>query len=496
MDLLHQGAFAQAIELLKQGDLADATTRSALSDARCQEAQRLMQLGRWTPALEILQQIGGDDPQVLALSSRARAEYLIDQAKGFLDVKVFSAAEGKLLEAAREPLPELADRIVQLREQINIARNVFRKAQALQQRAQDQYQRYRSYSNPSDLLEAIRTLDEALVLRDLPDDDHQRESIQKLRADYQQRYQELVLAERARLMSEGDAALQSEQLERIPEAIQHYGAVLELAPSQPDNEALGRLERARQLLRQGRDQLVDEAGLLLNLRGARNSQRGIRLADVQSLIARCTRAQQLAPESHRSLNEALLALQEAARAYETADTDIQAARALWVAARREGSADFSEIDLALQRAVRYFEGMTYIHSELDRSSATGLIRQITANRDMQRVVVAANAAVATALARSDGDAAAVAFAELARAEEAVHTTSTALAGGASTPETLAERYPHQYAILSALAEQIKDHLQREREAPDVQQLREVIQQRVVLQRLLERLDREDRFGLR
>lgn len=494
--LLHQGAFAQAIEVLKQGDLADAATRSALTEARCQEAQRLMQLGRWTPALEILQQIGGDDPEVLALSSRARAEYLIDQAKGFLDVKVFGGAESKLIEAEREPLPELAGRIAQLRDQINTARNVFRKAQGLQQRAQDQYQRFRSYSNPSDLLEAIHTLDQALELRDLPEEDHQREGIQKLRDDYQQRYQDLVLAERTRLMSEGDAALQTEQLERIPEAIQRYGAVLELAPHQPDTEALGRLERARQLLRHGRDKLVDEAGLLLNLRGARNSQRGIRLADVQSLIARCTRAQQLAPETHRALNEALLALQEAARACETADTDIQAARALWAAARREGSADFSEIDHALQRAVRYFEGMTYIHAELDRSSPTGLMRQITAHRDMQRVVATASAAVANALVRADGDAAAAAFAELARAEEAFQATSAALAGGASAPETIAERYPQQHAVLSTLAEQIREHMQREREAPDVQQLREIIQQRILLQRLLERLDREDRFGLR
>jgi hypothetical protein len=416
-----------------------------------------------------------------------------------LDVKVFGGAESKLLEAEREPLPELADRIIQLREQINTARNVFRKAQSLQQHAQYQYQRYRSHNNPGDLLEAIGTLNEALALRDLPDEDHQRESIQKLRDDYQQRYQDLVLAERTRLMTEGDAALQSEQLERIPEAIQRYGAVLELAPSQPDIEALGRLERARQLLRHGRDQLVDETGMLLNLRGARNSQRGIRLADVQSLIARCIRAQQLAPETHRSLNEALLALQEAARAYETADTDVQAARALWAAARREGLADFTEIDHALERAVRYFEGMTYIHSELDRSNAEGLMRQITANRDMQRVVVSASAAVTSALARSDAEAAAAAFAELARAEETVYVTTAALAGvpsGAGAPEPIAERYPHQYAILSSLAEQIKDQMQRERDAPDVQQLRDVIQQRIALQRLLERLDRDDRFGLR
>ena len=194
----------------------------------------------------------------------------------------------------------------------------------------------------------------------------------------------------------------------------------------------------------------------------------------------------------------LLALQEAARAYETADTDVQAARALWAAARREGSADFSEIDHALQRAVRYFEGMTYIHSELDRSNPDGLMRQITANREIQRVMVAADAAVASALARSDNEAAASAFAELARAEETVYST-VALAGipaGANAPETLAERYPHQYAILNSLAEQIKDHMQREHEAPDVQQLREIIQQRIVLQRLLERLDRDNRFGLR
>lgn len=495
---LQQGAFAQAIELLKAGDLANRATREALSEARRKEAQRQMNTGRWTAALEILEQIGGGDPEVLALSSRARAEYLLDQAQGFLDVKVFNGAEGKLLEAEREGLPELAGRVEQLREQINTGRNVFRKVQSLQQRAQDQYRRYRSYNNPGDLLEAIATLDEALELRDLPDDDHQREAIQKLRDEYQQRYQELVLAERSRLLSEGDAALQSEQLERIPEAIQRYGAVLELSPSQPDTEAIGRLERARQLLRYGRDKLVDEAGMLLNLRGARNGQRGIRLADIQALIARCTRAQQLAPETHRALNEALLALQEAARAHETAETDVQAARAHWAAARRDGSTDFSEIDHAIQRAVRYFEGMTYIHSDLDRNSPDSLVRQLNANRDMQRVVIGSSAALSGALARLDTEAAAAAFAELARAEEVVYATTLALSGadGAAPPESLAERYPHQYAILSTLAGQIDEHMQRERDAPDVHQLREIIQQRIVLQRLFERLDRDDRFGLR
>jgi hypothetical protein len=498
MAYLRQGAFAQAIEVLKGGDLGDAATRSALNEARCKEAQRLMNLGRWTPALDILQQIGGDDPEVLALSRRARAEYLIDQAQGFLDVKVFGGAESKLIEAEREQLTELSDRIEQMRDQISTARNVFRKVQSLQQRAQDQYRRYRSHSNPGDLIDAIRTLDEALELRDLPEDDHQRDSVQKLRDDYQQRYQELVLAERTRLLSEGDAALQEERLERIPEAIQRYGAVLELSPDQPDTEAMGRLERARQLLRHGRDKLVDETGLLLNLRGARNGQRGIRLADVQSLIARCTRAQQIAPETHRALNEALLALQEAQRAYETAETDVQAARAHWAAARRDGTADSSEIDHAIQRAVRYFEGMTYIHSELDRNNPESLVRQINANREMQRVVVNASAAVSSAMARLDSEAAAAAFAELARAEETVYTTTLALDGvsSAGATESLAERYPHQYAILSALSEQIKEHMQRERDAPDVQQLREIIQQRIVLQRLLERLDRDDRFGMR
>jgi hypothetical protein len=116
---------------------------------------------------------------------------------------------------------------------------------------------------------------------------------------------------------------------------------------------------------------------------------------------------------------------------------------------------------------------------------------------MPRVVVAASAAVANALARSDNEAATAAFADLARAEETVYATTAALSGlpgDAGAPP--AERYPHQYAILSSLAEQIKDYMQREREAPDVQQLREVIQQRIALQRLLERLDRDNRFGLR
>jgi hypothetical protein len=496
IEYLQQGSFAQAIELLKAGDLADRTTREALSEARRKEAQRQMGIGRWTAAMEILEQIGSDDPEVLALSSRARAEYLLDQAQGFLDVKVFNGAEGKLIEAEREALPELTGRIEQLREQVNTGRNVFRKVQGLQQRAQDQYRRYRSYNNPGDLLEAIATLDEALELRDLPEDDHQREAVQKLRDEYQQRYQELVLAERSRLLSEGDAALQSELLERIPEAIQRYGAVLELSPNQPDTEAIGRLERARQLLRYGRDKLVDEAGMLLNLRGARNGQRGIRLADIQALIVRCTRAQQIAPETHRALNEALLALQEAARAHETAEADVQAARAHWAAARRDGRTDFSDIDHAIQRAVRYFEGMTYIHIDLDRNSPESLVRQLNANRDMQRVVSSSSAALSSALARFDSEAAAAAFADLARAEEVVYTTTVALSGANGAPESLAERYPYQFAILSTLADQIDDHMQRERDAPDVHQLREIIQQRVVLQRLFERLDRDDRFELR
>src|SRR5262249_42682639 len=234
---LHQGAFAEAIEVLKAGDLGDSATRSALAEARCKEARRLMNIGRWTAALEILQQIDGDDPEVQALSSRARAENLIDQAQGFLDVKVFSGAESKLLEAEREQLPELDARIDQIRDQINTARNVFRKVQSLQQRGQDQYRRYRSHSNPGDLLDAIRTLNEALELRDLPDEDHQRDAIVKLRDDYQQRYQELVLAERTRLLSEGDAALQEERLGPTPPAIQRYGALLDLSPHHPPPRA-------------------------------------------------------------------------------------------------------------------------------------------------------------------------------------------------------------------------------------------------------------------
>lgn len=496
LGFLNQAMFAEAIDALLQSDLGDPHVRAALAGARAKEAQRLMNLGRWGVALDTLQQIDAPDHEVLALVSRARAEHMLDQAAGFFNLKVFDGAEARLREAEREPLDDIPGRVAQLRDQIGVAHEVFRKAHALQQRAQEQYRRFRSYTNPNDLLEAIRTLDEALDLGELPIEDRQRASIQKLRSDYGQQYQDIILAERARLLAEGDQALEEERVDRIPDAIQRYKAVLALAPNHQDTEALDRLERARHLLNIYRDRLIDEAGLLLNMRGSRTGQRGVRMVDIQALLARLEKAQQIDTEPHRALNDTILALQAAARAYQAAEPDVQAARSSWQTLRQTGSNQFTDVEHALQRALRYFEGLTYIHSDLDRNDPESLVRQIGAERDLRRAIGSASASAAQALAQGDGETLAVAFAELARTEEALFNSGVSFVGAVSSASAPPARYPQQYALLNALASQIQQYMQREREAPDIQQLRDVIQHRTALQRLLERLDRDNRFGLR
>lgn len=494
LGFFNQGMFAEAIEALLQSDLNDPLVRDALNEARAKEAQRQMNLSRWGVALDILKQIEAPGPEVQELLGRARAEHLLDQAQSFFNLKVFDGAEARLREAEREQLDDIPSRVAQMREQIKIAHEVFRKAHTLQQRAQEQFRRYRSYSNPNDLLAAIRTLDEALELEDLPLEDRQRATIQKLRNEYEQQYQSITLAERGRLLAEGDQALREERVDRIPEAMKCYKAVLALAPNNQDAEALDRIEKARHFLNIHRDRLVDEASLLLNMRGARTGQRGIRLVDVQALLSRLEKAQQIDTEPHRATNEAIMALQTAARAYTAADPDIQAARASWQTMRQNGGGQFTEVEHALQRALRYFEGQPYIHNDLDRNDPESLVRQIGAERETRRAVATASSNAANALAQGDAELLLTTFAELARAEDALYSSHAGHSVNGSAPPSV--RYPQQYALLSALAGQIQQYMQREREAPDIQQLREVIQHRTALQRMLERLDRDNRFGLR
>jgi hypothetical protein len=499
LTLLRQGAIEDAVEALKQTDLSDPESRAALADARCKEAQRLMNQSRWSPALEVLQQVDRSNAEAQALISRARAELLLDQAQGFFTVKVFDGAEGKLREAEREPLEDLPARIELMREQINVARTVFRRVQSLQQRAQDQFRRYRAHNDVDSLLEAIRTLDEALELRDLPVEDQQREALQKLRTEYQQHHQDRVLAERTRLISIGDEALKEERIVRIPDAIRSYTTALELSPTHQDSEAMVRLEQAREHLRHTRDKLADEAFSLLNLRGVGSTQRGIQLADVQALLVRIEEAQQVDGEQHRGLSDALLALREAARACEAADIDLRTARTHWLAARQNGDSEFHDATLDIQRALRYFEGVTYIHTDLDRNNPESLVRQLNVDREIQRQIANAAGTTAQALERQDVEVAAAAFVELARAEEVAHTTTAALAEripGLVLPQTPAERYPVQYHFLRNLVGTVQDLMRQEQEAPAVAELRELIRRRTACQRLLERLDRDNRFGLR
>lgn len=133
---LARGDFAGAIKTLRQADPDDLAVQDGLDEAHYREAERLMELGDWDAALDILRQIDTVGPEVLALANRARAEQLLEQARSHLEVKAFDQAE-TCLQAAEQTMPnEGSPQFEQLRGQIVAGRAAFHQAQALIQQAQ------------------------------------------------------------------------------------------------------------------------------------------------------------------------------------------------------------------------------------------------------------------------------------------------------------------------------------------------------------------------
>ncbi len=496
--MFDQGDFVATIEVFKQADLNDQEVRSTLREARRREAQRLMHRSCWSEALEVLHQVDSGEQGFPALMSRARAELLLEQAQTHLQEKVFDSARTVLNDAEREPLGDLPGRIQALREEIERAEATFRRVQSLQQDAESQYQRYQSHKNRDDLLAAIRTLHTALVLPELRAGDSLRNIVQQRHDELQRLYERDVTTERDRLLAEAEQSLNEDRLDTLRDARRWYTAVLELAPNRQDAEATAGLNRVQKQVRAVRDKLIEETQVLLNMRNAQTRQRGIRPEDTRTLMARLEEAQQLDAEQHRGMNEALPALREAWRACNAAETDLHAARTRWVAARQAGSLEFRDAELDLQRALQHFEGRPYTHVELDHNSLESLARRMTTDREAQVQIANSVTAIRNALERDDSAAVIAEFAELDRAEETIYTTTVSLAERIATvtvPRTPAERSPHQYRLLRGIAEEITTLQQRERDAPNIQTLRDILQRRSALQRLLETLDSDNRFGL-
>ncbi len=498
---LHQGDFIAAIAALKQADLTDPEVRSHLREARRREAQRLMAADRWAEALQILAQVDSNEPGFPALISRCRAEMLLAEAQTHLHARTFDRARTCLNEAEREPLSDVQERIATLRKQIDTDEALVQRVQTLQQEAEAAVQRFEAHHNRDELLSAIRTLNQVLELPDLRAGDSLRTTVQQRRDELQRRYQDNITDERRRLLYEADQALKAGTLDSLLQARKCYEQVLALAPNRQDAEASAGLERVQQQMRKLRDQLVEEVHLLLNTRQTQPGQRGIRPVDVNRLIEQVEAAQKLDSTPHPALNEALALLVEARRACEAAENDLHTARVHWAAARQQGQTEYRDAEQDLERALRHFDRRTYVHFELDRNSLESLDRQMKADREAQQTVASSIEAIRALLSQSENEeqTAASRFGELARAEEIVCKTTSALAErgipGVSKPRTLDERAPQQYRLLKDLSSEINRLLQREREAEQPLALRDLIRKREARQRLLTTLDPQNRFGV-
>mgnify|MGYP005847883311 CR=1 FL=1 len=500
---LRRGDFIAAIAALEQADLTDPEVRSHLREARRKEAQRLMAADRWSEALQILAQVDSNEPGFPALISRCRAEMLLAEAQTHLQARTFDRARTCLNEAEREPLSDVQERFATLRKQIDTDEALVQRVQTWQQEAEAAVQRFEAHHNRDELLSAIRTLDQALELPDLRAGDSLRTTVQQRRDALQRRYQGNITDERRRLLDEGDQALKAEALDRLPQARKCYEQVLALAPNRQDAEASAGLERVQQQILKLRNQLVEEVHLLLDTRQTQTGQqRGIRPVEVNKLIGQVEAAQKVDSTPHTALNEALALLVEARRACEAAENDLHTARVHWAAARQQAQTEYRDAEQDLERALLHFNRRTYVHIELDRNSLESLDRQMKADREAQQKVASSIAVIQKLLSQSENEeqtAASSSFGELARAEEIVCETTSALAGrgipGVSMPRTLAERAPQQYRLLNDLASEINSLLQREREAEQPLALRNLIRRREARQRLLTTLDPQNRFGV-
>ena len=499
---LRRGDFIAAIAALEQADLTDTEVRTHLREARRKEAQRLMAADSWAEALQILLvQVDSNEPGFPALISRCRAEMLLAEAQTHLHERTFDRARTCLNEAEREPLSDVQERIATLRKQIDTDEALVQRVQTWQQEAEAAVQRFEAHHNRDELLSAIRTLDQALELPDLRAGDSLRTTVQQRRDALQRRYQDNITEERRRLLDEGDQALKAEALDRLPQARKCYEQVLALAPNRQDAEASAGLERVQQQICELRDQLVDEVDFLLNRRQTQLGQCGIRPVDVNRLIEQVEAAEKLDSTPHPALNKALADLVTARRACEAAENDLHTSRVHWAAARQQGQTEYRDAEQDLERALRHFDRRNYVHIELDRNSLESLDRQMKADREAQQKIASSIAVIRALLSQSENEeqTAASRFGELARAEEIVYKTTSALAErgipGVSMPRTLAEQAPQQYGLLKDLASEINSLLQREREAEQPLALRDLIRRREARQRLLTTLDPQNRFGV-
>lgn len=492
-----KGEYEQALKILKELDLDPATNKQYQQTLRA-AARRKVESRSWQDALDLLDKVGLSDPDVALLRSQCRGEMALEKAEELLRQKDFSGSSQQLTAAAQEVYGNIQERAKQLQQQLTVMQRTYNRAKDLDEQAQQYYAAYSTTGDRNRIKEAIRVLDEALAIPELPDGDEQRLQIQTRRNEYLGTYEQQTSAERRRILEAAEQALRNATIENIEQAYQYYTDVLNLNPHQQDADAMRGLERVRVALRTLRNQIVEQVRQQLNLDG--NNQRGIYPNALTQLLQNAEKAQrqpQIETQPHPELNKAIQELLEARSLCDRAERDLTSARTRWSQERTRGGTDFHPIELDLERARAHFQRHPYIHIELDNSSPESLTERVKTDQRYRTEVDRVTREIESLLKNESISIPTDLFQKLSQAEEEVYKTTIWIAEQTNQPRPPhnRDRYPQQYRILARIAQNINDLRKLEQEVTTLAEIRQHRSKRRVLEDLLVQLEPNNRFEL-
>ncbi|NJL53989.1 hypothetical protein HC928_01710 [bacterium] len=492
-----RGEYEQALAIFNQLDVSDTAIKSKYQQCLKAAAQRKVESRSWQEALDLLQKAQPSDPDVSLLGAQCRGEIALAEATRLLRTKEFSASREQLAMAEKEVFGDIQERARQLRQQLDTTQTTFENIKNLEDRAQQLQRVYSTSGDRNKLKEAIGLLDQALAQPDLAIDDEQRRELQARRDEYWSTYTGETATERQDRLDKAEQALRAETIEGIEHAYQYYGDVLTLNPD--DTEAKRGKERVRTTLRTLRNTLVERTRQLLNIGGI--GQRGVHPTAIAQLIQEVERAQRqpdIEPQPHSEINKALEELKAAQLLCHQAETDLSAARTRWAQERARGGSDFHSVELDLARARERFRTHPYIHVELDNSSPDSLTERIKADLKARQEVARIVGEIEALLQAEPRNTLQKTFQLLTEAEESVYRTTIWIAEQTNQPrpQNNRERYPHQARILAKIDQDIQESRRLEQDAPTIADMRAYRSEYTELDRLLEKLDPDNRFTFR
>ncbi|MEI7768343.1 MAG: hypothetical protein WCI67_00060 [Chloroflexales bacterium] len=495
-----RGDFSTALDWLSKADLDNPETLVLLNQTQRKEVNRLAGVEDWEKMLAMILRMDSGEQSLAGLVRRGRGELALRAFVEHLREKRFADGEIKLNEALAQRLPDINERVIGLRDELNGARTLYQRIEARIKEAEELKDSFDTNRNRKQLLEAIKVLNQALADSDLRPGDRQRESVQKLREEYLRIYQQLITSERLRLLGKADVSLRDND---VASALTSFREVLEIMPSAQDPEASAGVERSRQKLVELRAKQVEDVERLLNLR--RGGQLGVIPIEITRTIAKVEQLRNIEGDIVDSaLNKALRELQEAERLCQQADSALNEARKRWGTLRNEslsgGTLDHQEIDGDINRGIGFFSDKTYIHIELDRTSLESVSARI--GRDLADLKDAQNAVNefrrGMGHEQRNSDELLSVFNRLSAIEERLYKSTLKLiehdrVASVARPSSTNERYPRQAALVRSLREEVERLKGDEKTIPDLPSLRALMIRRAQSEELLRRLDPDQRF---